>query len=215
MSDGPIDREPDDPSGPPASESTAIHSSLADTADEVFRLKAAGAFDRPIFKGSIVDALLNAGIVDPGGALRGGKLDFGELAIGAEKSQARIAAIKEAMREPFVLPTIPRLPSPELVAMQQIEKAIAVQGDLLEEQVSQAVRLAQLQEESGRVQAAANGVMTGLTAALVVFTSVLVFEPAHGEPVGLVIGLALSAIILRATIRTHAAGPWRRLRRGS
>lgn len=42
------------------------------------------------------------------------------------------------------------------------------------------------------------------SAALVIFTSVLVFEPSHLEPVGLVIGLAISAVLARDYLRRLA-----------
>ena len=213
MSGGPTDPEPDVPTSAQEPELSVKGGSVAETAQDVFRLKKAGVLGGPIVKGSVVDAALKSGVLGQGGSAFVAKLDIKGIVAEAQKSQERIATITDSMREPFVLPEIPRVPSPELVAMHGIREAVAALGDLLKEQASQTALLAQLQADSGRVQAAANGVMSGLTGALVVFTSVLVFEPAHGELVGLVIGLAISAVLLRGTIRTYATRARGRLRR--
>jgi hypothetical protein len=205
-----------------------IRPSLVTTGEEAVRLAKAGAFDRPTFLGSVAGEALKAGLIGPpsgiggealkagilglGGGGAGTKLDLGPFVTGAQTSQARIAGITKAMRVPVSLTPIPRGPSPEVMAMQGIRDAIAAQSELVAEQVRNTVRNAELLDESSRVQAearrdqaAANRVMTGLTAALVVFTSVLVFEPWHIEPVGLVVGFAISAFLLQGTIRSYAA----------
>ncbi len=230
MSDGPIEPDLEGPPAPSKLEPKVIRPAIVTSAEEALRLKKAGAFDRPTSLGSVTGETLNAAILGSAGgvageALKAGvlgltgvagtKLDLGGLVTGAEKSQVRIAAITKAMREPISLATVGRVPSPEVVAMQGIREAIADQGELLGEQVAQTIRIAALQADSSRAQAAANEVLTWLTAALVVFTSVLVFEPAHAEPVGLAIGLAISAVLARGTIRAYAARARRRLRRRS
>jgi hypothetical protein len=233
MSGGPTDPEPDVPTPAPQPEPEVPRGSIAETAAELMRVKKAGLLDGPIFKGTVVEvglagigkgsavgAGLNAGVLGQGATTFAAHLGLSGIVADALKSADRIAAINESIRAPIEPIKIPPVPKPELEALQGIWKAIASPSDqlaalsgLLEEQVRNTALLAQLQVESGHAQATANRVMTFLTAALVVFTMVLVAEPWHVEWFGGVVGVVLVLVVFaQGTIRTYAARARRRLR---
>lgn len=190
MSDATRDPEPEQPL-----------TGIAKTAAEIVRLQKEGAV--PPLATPSMDAMRNANQI-----VRGAALFEGAIA-----SQNRIAEITARMREPISVANIPYVPKAEVVAIQGVREAIVAQGEFLEEQVKETVRLAELQVETARLQSASNDAMMILTAALVIFTSVLVFEPAHLEPVGLVIGLAISAVVARDNLRRLARRLLVRLKR--
>jgi hypothetical protein len=185
---------------------TRIRTSVVGSAAEAARLKAEGALDRPTYLAKpIVDAMeINAAKRN---ILVGDRDDFDlrKFVTDSRASQARIAKITAGVRESFGPPMIPpRLPSAELVAMQGIRDAIVAQGEFLEEQVAQTVRLAELQDEGARVQSASNSAILVLTGVLVVLTSVLVTQPFHYEWLGLTAGISANAVLLLALRRRLA-----------